>query len=94
MDLKNKQDMNNEKNIQLFDYTNLLASKDTISLEAYLAAYKSRITQESKILFVRDFLFPLFGEKHIKYVVLQYPFIDPESRARRNVIFTNQIVQL
>jgi superfamily II DNA or RNA helicase len=28
-------------------------------------------------------LFPLFGEKHIKYVVPQYPFIDSEGRARR-----------
>ncbi|GHU54671.1 hypothetical protein FACS189411_01720 [Bacteroidia bacterium] len=73
----------NENNIQLTDYANLLATKDTVSLNEYLEAYKSRITQESEELFVRDFLFPLFGEKHIKYVVPQYPFIDSEGRARR-----------
>jgi superfamily II DNA or RNA helicase len=75
--------MNNEKNIHLSDYTNLLKSKDTVSLEEYLATYKSRIAQESETLFVRDFLFPLFGEKYIKYVIPQYPFIDSEGRARR-----------
>jgi hypothetical protein len=75
--------MNNEKNIQLSDYINLLFSKHVVSLEEYLATYKNRITQESEELFVRNFLYPLFGEKHIKYVVPQYPFIDSEGRARR-----------
>jgi len=75
--------MSETNKIQLSDYTNLLADKETISLEEYLETYKSRITQESEQLFVRDFLFPLFGEKHIKYVVPQYPFIDSEGRARR-----------
>lgn len=72
-----------EKKIQLSYYANLLANKDAVSLEEYLATYKSRITQESEELFVCDFLFPLFGEKNIKYVVPQYPFIDSEGRARR-----------
>jgi hypothetical protein len=72
-----------ENNIQLSDYSNLLASKDAVSLEEYLAIYKSRITQERETLFVRDFLFPLFGEKYIKYVVPQYPFIDSKGRSRR-----------
>ena len=76
--------MQNKKNkIQLSDYSNLLAGKDTVSLSEYLETYKNRITQESETLFVRDFLFPLFGEKHIKCVVPQYPFIDSEGRARR-----------
>ncbi|GHT02410.1 hypothetical protein AGMMS49525_05860 [Bacteroidia bacterium] len=73
-----------EKNdIQLSDYTNLLTDKENVSLEEYLETYKSRITQESELLFVCDFLYPLFGEKNIKYVVPQYPFIDSEGRARR-----------
>jgi hypothetical protein len=75
--------MNEINNIQLSDYINLLATKDTVSLEEYLTTYKSRITQESEELFVRAFLYQLFGEKHIKYVVPQYPFIDSEGRARR-----------
>ena len=70
-------------NIHHSDYTNLLANKETVSLNEYFETYKSRITQESEILFVRDFLYPLFGEKQIKYVVPQYLFIDSEGRARR-----------
>jgi hypothetical protein len=61
------QDKSEQNKIQLSDYTNLLATKDTVSLNEYLDVYKSRITQESEQLFVRDFLFPLFGGKHIKY---------------------------
>jgi superfamily II DNA or RNA helicase len=72
-----------QEKIQLSNYTNLLAIKDTVSLEEYLATYKSRIVQESEQLFVQDFLYPLFGEKYIKYVVPQYPFIDSEGRAKR-----------
>ena len=75
--------MSKKNNINLSDYANLLASKETVTLKEYLDTYKSRIIQESETLFVRDFLFPLFGEKHIKYVVPQYPFIDSEGRARR-----------
>ncbi|MDR0205979.1 MAG: DEAD/DEAH box helicase family protein [Bacteroidales bacterium] len=75
--------MNNNSNIHLSDYTNPLATKDTVSLKEYLETYKSRITQESETLFVQDFLYPLFGEKFIKYVVPQFPFIDSEGRARR-----------
>jgi hypothetical protein len=75
--------MNETNNIHLSDYTNLLATKETVSLNEYLGTYKSRITQEGEILFVRDFLYPLLGKKHIKYVVSQHPFIDLEGRARR-----------
>jgi len=75
--------MSEENKIQLSDYSNLLINKETVSLEEFSQTYKNRITQESEMLFVHDFLFPLFGEKHIKYVVPQYPFIDSEGRARR-----------
>ncbi|MDR0681305.1 MAG: hypothetical protein LBG15_05585 [Dysgonamonadaceae bacterium] len=56
-------------NIQLSDHTNLLAGKDVVSLDEYLATYKSRITQESERLFVRDFVYPLFDDitkKHVR----------------------------
>ncbi|MDR0614057.1 MAG: hypothetical protein LBG45_11460 [Dysgonamonadaceae bacterium] len=75
--------MNENNTIQLSGYSNLLSTKDAVSLDGYLATYKSRIAQESEELFARDFLFPLFGERNIKYVVPQYPFIDSEGRARR-----------
>ena len=43
--------MSNEKNnIHLSNYTNLLASKDFVSLNEYLETYKSCITQESEEL--------------------------------------------
>lgn len=54
--------MSEKNNIQLIDYANLLSTKDVVSLDEYLATYKSCITQESKELFVRDFLNPLFGK--------------------------------
>ena len=56
--------MEEVNNIQLSAYTNLLATKDTVSLEEYLSTYKVHVTQESEELFVRNFLYPLFGEKH------------------------------
>ena len=65
------------------DYKNLLIDKDEVSLDLFLSTYRTRITQESEALFVREFLFPLFGERYMKYVVPQYPFIDSEGRARR-----------
>lgn len=64
-------------------FANLCVSMHEVSLEEYLKIYSERIKQESEVLFVRDFLFPLFGEKYIKYVVPQYLFIDSEGRARR-----------
>lgn len=70
-------------NISASDFTNLLTNNAVVSLAEYLESYKNRIIQESEQLFVRDFLFPLFGEKNIKYVVPQYPFIDSEGKARR-----------
>jgi hypothetical protein len=33
--------MKNENNIHLSDYTNLLATKDTVSLEEYLVQHKT-----------------------------------------------------
>ena len=75
--------MPSNNTIKLPDYANPLATKDTVSLSEYLETHKTRITQESEMFFVQDFLYPLFGEKHIKYVVPQYPFIDSEGRARR-----------
>ena len=65
------------------DFQNLLLNADAVSPEQYLTTYSSRICQDSEKLFVTDFLFPLFGEKNIKYVVPQYPFIDSEGRTRR-----------
>ena len=65
------------------DFQNPLLNVDTVSPEQYLTAYSSRICQDSEKLFVTDFLFPLFCEKNIKYVVPQYPFIDSEGRTRR-----------
>ena len=58
--------MENKNSIELSDYTNKLIEKETVSLEEYLAVYKSKIIQESEQLFVSDFLYPLFGEKNIK----------------------------
>lgn len=60
-------------NIQFSDYTNLLTTKDTVSLDEYLSTYKTRITQESEELFVRDFLFSLFVQKY-KIFVERYDF--------------------
>ena len=75
--------MNEKNDMQPSGYANLLADKEIVSLKEYFETYKSRITQDSEALFVRVFLFPLFGERRIKYVVPQYPFIDSEGRARR-----------
>lgn len=64
-------------------YANLLEEYDEVSLDLYMETYKSRITQDSERLFVREFLFPLLGEKKIKYVIPQYPFLDSSGRSRR-----------
>jgi hypothetical protein len=42
--------MSEENNIHHSDHTNLLSTKDTVSLDEYLVTYKSRITQESETL--------------------------------------------
>jgi hypothetical protein len=63
--------MQNIFDIIFSDHTNLLAGKDVVSLDEYLVTYKSRITQESETLFVRDFLYPLFGDitkKHVRKI--------------------------
>lgn len=65
------------------DWSNPVIEKEEISLEEYITLYKNRITQESEILFVSEFLYPLLGPKNIKYVVPQYPFLDSEGRSRR-----------
>jgi len=70
-------------NTEDLSWKNPFEDKEDVSLEDYLNEYKSRITQESEILFVRDFLFPLLGSKKIKYVVPQHPFLDSEGRSRR-----------
>jgi superfamily II DNA or RNA helicase len=64
-------------------YVNLLENCDEVSVEEYMETYKSRITQESEVLFVRDFLFSILGTKKMKYVVPQYPFLDSSGRSRR-----------
>lgn len=64
-------------------YVNLLENCDEISIEQYMETYKTRITQESERLFVRDFLFPILGTRKMKYVVPQYPFLDSSGRSRR-----------
>jgi len=44
-----------KNNTHFSDYTNLLATKDTVSLEEYLTTYKNRITQESEeLLFLKN----------------------------------------
>jgi hypothetical protein len=72
--------MSNLHNIHISDYTNLLASKESVSLDEYWETYKRQITQESEQLFVRNFLYPLFGEKNIKYVVPQHSLIRKAER--------------
>jgi hypothetical protein len=79
------------------NYGNLLEDASSVSLEEYMEIYKTRITQESEALFVRDFLYPLLGKEKIKYVVPQYPFIDSEGRSRRidfGIVFNNKRVAL
>ena len=79
------------------DWTNPLLGKEEVSLEEYLDTYKTRITQESEQLFVRDFLYPLLGRKNIKYAIPQYPFIDSEGRSRRidfGLIYNNNKIAL
>src|SRR5690606_9442899 len=66
-----------------FDWSNPFESHEEVTLQEYLDAYKTRISQESEILFVREFLYPLLGAKNMKYVIPQYPFIDSEGRSRR-----------
>ena len=72
-----------EKIKQFASFTNSLLEKDFVSLSDYLETYKTRITQESEQLFITDFLYPILGERNIKYVVPQHPFIDSEGKSRR-----------
>ena len=62
---------------------NLLEDKECVTLNEYLEVYSSRITQESEILFVREFLYPILGSEKITNVIPQHPFIDSEGRNRR-----------
>ena len=64
-------------------YVNLLENCEEVSVDDYMETYKSRITQESEALFVREFLFPILGTLKMKYVVPQYPFLDSSGRSRR-----------
>lgn len=89
--------MNQEIDNTASNFGNLLESKEEVTLEEYLEIYKSRITQESESLFVRDFLYPLLGKEKIKYVIPQYPFIDSEGRSRRidfGIVFNNKKLAL
>lgn len=79
------------------NYGNLLEDYSVVTLPEYLDIYKSRITQESEVLFVREFLYPLLGAEKIKYVIPQYPFIDSEGRSRRidfGIVFNNKRIAL
>lgn len=79
------------------NYGNLLEDATSVTLQEYLEIYKNRITQESEVLFVRDFLFPLLGPEKIKYIIPQYPFIDSEGRSRRidfGIVFNNKRIAL
>lgn len=69
--------------ISSFSNANLLADREKVSLEDYLAIYGSRISQESERLFLSDFLYPILGPEGIKFVIPQYPFLDSEGRIRR-----------
>ena len=64
-------------------YINLLEDYEEVTIDQYMETYSSRITQDSERLFVRDFLFPVLGNKKMKYVVPQYPFLDSSGRSRR-----------
>jgi len=78
-------------------FGNLLDQADEVSLTEYLEVYKTKITQESERLFVRDFLFPLLGKTKIKYAIPQFPFIDSEGRSRRidfGIVFNHKKVAL
>lgn len=89
--------MSQEINNTAFNFGNLLENAEEVTLQEYLETYKSRITQESENLFVRDFLYPLLGKEKIKYVIPQYPFIDSEGRSRRidfGIVFNNKKIAL
>ena len=89
--------MSQEINNSATNFGNLFENAGEVTLQEYLEIYKSRITQESENLFIRDFLYPLLGKEKIKYVVPQYPFIDSEGRSRRidfGIVFNNKRVAL
>lgn len=62
---------------------NLLEDKEDVTLDEFLRVYGSRIVQESELLFLREFLYPVLGDKSIKYVIPQYPFLDSGGKLRR-----------
>lgn len=89
--------MSQEIENSIANFGNLLENETSVTLEHYLEVYKSRITQESELLFVRDFLYPILGKEKIKFVIPQYPFIDSEGRSRRidfGIIFNNKRIAL
>lgn len=78
-------------------FTNPLLDKNSVTLDEYLSVYGNKILQESEKLFVQDFIFPIFGEKNIKYVIPQYSFIDSEGKARRidfGLVYNNKKIAL
>lgn len=89
--------MSQEIKNSINNFGNLLETETSVTLEHYLEVYKSRITQESELLFVRDFLYPILGKEKIKFVIPQYPFIDSEGRSRRidfGILFNNKRIAL
>jgi superfamily II DNA or RNA helicase len=89
--------MSQEISNTLTNYGNLLEDASNVTLQEYMEVYKTRITQESEALFVREFLYPLLGKEKIKHVIPQYPFIDSEGRSRRidfGIVFNNKRIAL
>ncbi len=56
-------DQGNEIKEAAITWSNPLANNIEVNLEEYLEFYSNRILQDSEKLFVREFLFPLLGEK-------------------------------
>jgi superfamily II DNA or RNA helicase len=84
--------INDQQITEKENWSNPLAERESIQLEEYLNFYNNRIEgeggirklhQESEILFVREFMFPILGKENIKYLIPQYPFLDSEGKTRR-----------
>lgn len=52
-------------------------------IEDFLSKYRDVIKQDSELLFLTEFLFPLVGEDGLEYVVPQKSFIDSSGKLRR-----------
>lgn len=79
------------------NWSNPLAEFEQVTFEEYTEIYKTRLVQESELLFLREFLFPLLGPRNMKYVIPQYPFLDSEGKSRRidfGLIYENKKIAL